>query len=75
MYVTYTDGRFAYEALAQLNNHHLENYDLNLHIKVENEQVYSKLFEQELMDCLMSVYYARHISLSFGDKENGPMTE
>ena len=55
LFITYSDGRYGYEAYAQLNNHHLENNDLIIQVKVENEQYYSKLIEQEIMDCLMSI--------------------
>jgi len=55
LYITYTDGRYGYEAYAQLNNTHLVINDLTLQIKIENEQIISKLIEQELMDCLMSL--------------------
>jgi len=63
LYVTYSNGMYAYEAFAQLNNFHIEKYDITLLIKVENESHYQKLYEQELWDCLEVLYYARHDSL------------
>ncbi len=55
IYVTYTDAKYAYEAYAQLNNYFMQNYDITLQVRVENEQNYQKLIEQELMDCLVSL--------------------
>ncbi len=55
IYVTYTDAKYAYDAYAQLNNYYLQNYDITLQVRVENEQNYQKLIEQELMDCLISL--------------------
>ena len=57
VYLTFADGRFAYEAYAQLNNYHFDAFDLTLQVRVENEQSYQKLIEQELMDCLVSLNY------------------
>jgi hypothetical protein len=62
LYITYSNGKQAYEAFAQLNNYYLEKYDLHVFIKIEDEQTQAKLIEQELMECLTSVYYARHLS-------------
>ena len=68
LYVTYADGKYAYEAFAQLNNYYIEKFDLTLLVKVENEAFYKKLYEQELWDCLEVIYYARHESTT--DKED-----
>jgi hypothetical protein len=55
IYITYTDAKYGYEALAQLNNYYMQNYDITLQVRVENEASYQKLIEQELMDCLVSL--------------------
>jgi hypothetical protein len=57
VYITYADGKRAYEAFAQLNNYYLESYDLQIQIRVENEQNYAFLFEEEIKDCLNSLNY------------------
>ena len=57
LYFTYADAKYGYEAFAQLNNHYLESFDITLNVKVENEQSYEKLIEQELKDCLLSLSY------------------
>ena len=57
LYMTYADAKYGYEAYAQLNNYYLASHGLSLIVKVENEQSYQKLIEQELMDCFLSLNY------------------
>lgn len=57
LYVVFSDGKHGYEALAQLNNYHLESFDLLLQIRVENEANFAFLFEEEIRDCLNSLSY------------------
>lgn len=64
LFVTYTDGKHAYDAYAQMNNYYIEKYDITLLIKVDNEGMYEKLYEQEMWDCLEVLYYNRHNSIA-----------
>lgn len=57
VYVVFSDGKNAYEALAQLNNYNLDSFDLLLQIRVENEASFAFLFEEEIRDCLNSLSY------------------
>jgi len=57
LYFTYADAKYGYEAFAQLNNHYLESCGMTVVVKIENEQSYEKLIEQELKDCLLSLSY------------------
>lgn len=70
LYVTYADGRYAYDAMAQLNNFYIEKYDITLLIKVDFEDIYSKLYEQEVWDCFDTLYYARHVSNHITNEES-----
>jgi hypothetical protein len=69
LYVTYADGKYAYDAYAQLNNYNIEKFDITLLIKVENEATYDKLYEQEMWDCLEVLYYARFHSYTKAEPE------
>lgn len=60
MYVSYSDGKYAYDALANYNNYELQPYDLTVQVRIENEKKYLKLIEEELMDCLTSLDYCKN---------------
>lgn len=60
MYISYSDGKYAYDAFAQYNNYQLQTYDLTVQIKIENEKKYLKIIEEELMDCLTSLDYCKN---------------
>lgn len=57
MFVTFSDARHGYQAYAELNNYHMESFDLNIQIRVENEASYAFLFEEEIKDCVNSLSY------------------
>ena len=57
LYFTYADAKYGYEAFAQLNNHYLESCGMTVVVKIENEESYENLIEQELKDCLLSLTY------------------
>lgn len=62
MLIFYSDAKHAYDALAQYNNYHLQIDDLTVQVKIQNEQEYFKLIEEELIDCLISLdYYKNNI--------------
>ena len=67
VYATYSDAKYGYEAYADLSNYTLvgtygggddQDEDAVLQVRIENEHMYPKLIEQELMDCLASFDYA-----------------
>ncbi|CAF0792552.1 unnamed protein product [Brachionus calyciflorus] len=60
LYISYADGKYAYDALAQYQNYQLQCDDLTVIIKVENEKKYLKIIEEELMDCLTSLDYCKN---------------
>ena len=60
MYISYSDGKYAYDALANYNNYELQPYDLTVQVRIENEKKYLKLIEEELMDCLTSLDYCKN---------------
>ena len=55
LYLTFSDARYAYEAYGQFNNFHMEQYDLILQIRVEDEDNIRKLIEHEINDCLSTL--------------------
>jgi hypothetical protein len=55
IYFTFTESKFAYEALAEFNNYYFEVYNLHLKIEVEDEETIANLVEEELKDCLSSI--------------------
>ena len=73
LYLTFSDGKAAYEVYAEYNNYYIEKYDITLLIRVENEEIYPKLYERELWDCLEALYYTRHNSIA--DKEDSTDVE